>query len=70
MQSAQECLAADTGDSGARLEALLREIDANFTADQLPAELAPLREQLRARLRVAETLRASQAVDGAAPAQG
>ena len=70
VQSAQECLAADTGDSGPRLEALLREIDANFTADQLPAELAPLREQLRARLRVAETLRASQAVDGAAPAQG
>ena len=80
--AAQACLASNTGtlegvsaglpDAGASLESLLREIDANFAGDQLPAELAPLREQLRARLRVAEALRSSQGlqmVGGATPAQ-
>ena len=80
VEAAQECLATEAGTleaaddaTGARLEALLREIDANFASDQLPADLAPLREQLRARLRVAEALRATQSlqmVDGPAPAQG
>lgn len=80
VEAAQACLAADAGtlaqdtaaaltDTRPRLEAVLREIDANFSADQLPAELAPWREQLRARLRVADALRASQALslgDGSA----
>ena len=66
VQAAQACLASATGTleqdvpDSANLEAVLREIDANFAADQLPADLAPLREQLRARLRVAEALRSSQ----------
>ena len=78
VQAAQHCLATPAGtlegadhDAGAGLEAVLREIDANFAGDQLPADLAPLREQLRARLRVAEALAATQSlqmVDG--PAQG
>ena len=69
---AQSPAADDATDNSIRLEAVLREIDANFAAEQLPTELAPLREQLRARLRVAEALRASQALtlaDGPAPAQ-
>jgi MoxR-like ATPase len=82
VEAAQACLASGTGtpeaasaglpDAGASLESLLREIDANFAGDQLPAELAPLREQLRARLRVAEALRSSQGlqvVGAATPAQ-
>ena len=82
VEAAQACLASATGtldpgpgesiDAGARLEAVLREIDANFAADQLPVDLAPLREQLRARLRVAEALRSTQALTttgGPAPAQ-
>ena len=55
-ESARTCLAEPVADDAAatpRIEAVLREIDANFAADQLPPELAPLREQLRARLRVA-----------------
>ena len=53
-ESARRCLEGDaSADAGPRLEAVLREIDANFAPAQLPAELAPLREQLRARLRVA-----------------
>ncbi len=66
VEAAQACLASGTGTleqdvpDSANLEAVLREIDANFAADQLPADLAPLREQLRARLRVAEALRSSQ----------
>lgn len=66
VEAAQACLASGTGTleqdvpDSANLEAALREIDANFAADQLPADLAPLREQLRARLRVAEALRSSQ----------
>ena len=72
VEAAQACLAIPAGtpdtalpeppDAGAGLEAVLREIDANFAGDQLPADLAPLREQLRARLRVAEALRSSQAL--------
>ncbi len=61
LESARACLA--TPEDGApelpaapRLEAVLREIDANFAPDQLPEELASLREQLRTRLRVAEAL--------------
>jgi len=78
VEAAQHRLATPAGtlegadhDAGAGLEAVLREIDANFAGDQLPADLAPLREQLRARLRVAEALAATQSlrmVDG--PAQG
>ena len=72
VEAAQACLASTTGtleqgadesvDETARLESVLREIDANFVGDQLPAALAPLREQLRARLRVAEALRSTQAL--------
>ncbi|MEP6503243.1 MAG: AAA family ATPase [Betaproteobacteria bacterium] len=69
-ESARACLASTTGtleqsaggDSTGALEAVLREVDANFAADQLPPELATLREQLRARLRVAEALRSTQAL--------
>lgn len=53
VEAAQRCLGADDtapDDAGAGVEALLREIDANFAGDQLPAALAPLRDQLRARL--------------------
>ena len=82
VEAAQACLASTTGtfdqapaesiDTSARLEAVLREIDANFTGEQLPSDLAPLREQLRARLRVAEALRSTQALTttgGPAPTQ-
>ena len=72
VDAAQACLASTTGtleqgpadapDATASLEAVLREIDANFAAEQMPAALAPLREQLRARLRVAEALRSTQAL--------
>ena len=72
VDAAQACLASTTGtleqgpadapDATASLEAVLREIDANFAAEQMPAALAPLREQLRARLRVAEALRSAQAL--------
>jgi len=82
VEAAQACLAGTTGtidaapaegaDATLRLESVLREIDANFAGDQLPADLAPLREQLRARLRVAEALRSSQSLTmtgGPAPLQ-
>jgi MoxR-like ATPase len=62
----------DAVDMSTRFEAVLREIDANFGAEQLPADLAPLREQLRARLRVAEALRATHTLtlaDGPTPTQ-
>ena len=72
VDAAQGCLASTTGtleqgpadapDATASLEAVLREIDANFAAEQMPAALAPLREQLRARLRVAQALRSTQAL--------
>jgi MoxR-like ATPase len=72
VDAAQACLASTTGtleqgpadapDATASLEAVLREIDANFAAEQMPAALAPLREQLRARLRVAQALRSTQAL--------
>jgi len=45
VESAQACLATEPADPAA-LEAVLREIDANFSADTLPPELAPLRAQL------------------------
>lgn len=60
-ESARACLAPPLPEEAAqpqlgapRLEAILREIDANFAPDQLTDELATLRDQLRARLRVAE----------------
>lgn len=55
---AQACLSAsvDTGAGAANghpaITSVLREIDANFAPEQLPAELAAAREQLLARLRV------------------
>jgi MoxR-like ATPase len=82
VDAANACLASPAGtleeeplasaDSSAPLEAVLREIDANFAGDQLPGVLAPLREQLRARMRVAEALRSAQALTttgGPAPLQ-
>ena len=45
VESAQACLAAEPVDPAA-IEAVLREIYANFSADTLPPELAPLRAQL------------------------
>lgn len=48
--AAQECLARSATVTPARLEALLREIDANFSREQLPEALAGLRTQLAARL--------------------
>lgn len=44
-ESARQCLDKDQGH-----ESVLREIDANFDRDSLPAELADLRQQLVARL--------------------
>jgi MoxR-like ATPase len=64
-ESARACLAPpepgqapDPLVAAPRLEAVLREIDANFAPDQLPDDLAALRDQLRTRLRVAETVSA------------
>ncbi|MGE8356665.1 MAG: AAA family ATPase, partial [Microvirgula sp.] len=51
--AAQECLTQSAMVTPARLEALLREIDANFSREQLPEALAGLRTQLAARLVVA-----------------
>lgn len=52
LASAQDCLARPDGD-GPGVEAVLREIDANFATEQLPAELADLRTRLAARLTAA-----------------
>ncbi|MFT3736850.1 MAG: AAA family ATPase [Rhodocyclaceae bacterium] len=46
VESARHCLAGSNGSQRADAENLLREIDANFTAENLPAELAGLRLQL------------------------
>jgi len=54
-EAAERCLvdaAAGAPETTLRAEAVLREIDANFTASQLPAELVIWREKLRACLRV------------------
>jgi len=48
IETAQACLARDDAGRPAAAEALLREIDANFDAEALPAELAPWRRQLAA----------------------
>ncbi|MBX9348655.1 AAA family ATPase [Chromobacterium piscinae] len=48
MENAQSALNAETDRSA--IEALLREIDANFSADGMPDELAASREKLTARL--------------------
>ena len=53
LASAQDCLARPDGDDGPGVEAVLREIDANFATEQLPAELADLRTRLAARLTAA-----------------
>jgi len=66
--AARACLAAPAGDApviGA-IESVLREIDANFAADRLPEELAPLREQLGARLRADEASSAGGEIPQAA----
>ena len=50
MEAARECLAVEPADAPRpAAEAVLREIDANFSADTLPAELEPLRTRLVAR---------------------
>ncbi|WP_416758021.1 AAA family ATPase [Roseateles sp. So40a] len=51
---AQACLSAavDAANGHPAITSVLREIDANFAPEQLPAELAAAREQLLARLRV------------------
>ena len=46
LQAAQECLQADAAERGRRAEAVLREIDANFTRAALGPELAAARGQL------------------------
>ncbi|KUM03574.1 AAA family ATPase [Chromobacterium subtsugae] len=51
LESAEACLADPDG--GAAVEALLREIDANFDAASLPETLANARQELAARLTVA-----------------
>jgi MoxR-like ATPase len=66
--AARACLAAPAGDApviGA-IESVLREIDANFAADRLPEELAPLREQLGSRLRADEASSAGGEIPQAA----
>ena len=60
MEAAQACLAPPAGgpDDAAqgmpRPEAVLREIDANFSPEQLPPELAALRERLGASVRIGQ----------------
>lgn len=54
LAAAQACLDAAPGGVAPPPESVLREIDANFTPEQLSPELARLREQLLARLRAAE----------------
>jgi MoxR-like ATPase len=51
LAQAQACLALAESPERAAVEGVLREIDANFAAEQLPAELAAVREQLLARVR-------------------
>jgi MoxR-like ATPase len=46
LEAAQRCLAGAGEEQRTTAEALLREIDANYTAEHLPAELAPLRQRL------------------------
>jgi MoxR-like ATPase len=46
VDAAGACLAQDAASVAAERERLLREIDANFTAASLPAELAELRVRL------------------------
>lgn len=55
-EAAGSCLSEREGEGDVmlRIESVLREVDANFSPEQLPPELGPLREQLRARLRFAE----------------
>jgi MoxR-like ATPase len=53
LESAQGCIARTDGERNAEAEALLREIDANFSIDTLPAILAPWRVKLVAVLNVA-----------------
>ncbi|MEK8029551.1 AAA family ATPase [Ideonella sp. DXS29W] len=48
IEAAQSCLATIHGDRAARAESLLREIDANFSAETMPDGLGPLRDQLAA----------------------
>ncbi|WP_457445803.1 AAA family ATPase [Roseateles sp. P5_E4] len=50
LDTARACLEPAGEPAPVRLETVLREIDANFSAEQLPAELAEVRAQLRARL--------------------
>jgi len=49
-EAAEALLASTSTDAGAEVEAVLREIDANFTADRLPAELKDLRHALTLRV--------------------
>jgi MoxR-like ATPase len=51
LAQAQACLARAESPERAAVEGVLREIDANFAAEQLPAELAAVREQLLACVR-------------------
>lgn len=50
IEASRDCLADTSAEGPARLEALLREIDANFSRDELPAELQGLRLRLMAQL--------------------
>lgn len=50
IEAARDCLTDTSEDGPARLEALLREIDANFSRDALPPELQALRLRLMAQL--------------------
>ena len=54
LAAAQACLGGPEGALAPQLESVLREIDANFTPEQLSPELGQLREQLLLRLRAAE----------------
>ncbi len=51
----QDGAAPNASATAPRIEAVLREIDANFAPDELPDELAEARAQLRMRLRGAES---------------
>lgn len=70
-EAARACLSdATPGDPASlpRVESVLREIDANFAAETMPEDLAPLREQLRARMRIDAALSAASSEPPSSPA--
>lgn len=50
LEAAQNCLASNNEERGPEMEALLREIDANFSRESIPSEIEVLRLRLMAEL--------------------